>query len=113
MGELDTELRKIRQVGYKTCSLHLRDTVSFFQLENYLSQPDFDLLQPIDTWVYQMAIKLGIIDAKMTLEKLAAKRHIITEAAKTAGVSPIEFNQGLWYLPTHAVDLLLKEYSIN
>jgi len=109
--ELDSDLRNIRQVGLKTCSLYLRDTVSFYSLEKYLSRPDYDVLQPIDTWVHQMAIKLDIIKPKMKLEELASKRCIITNAACNAGVSPIDFNQGLWYLPTHAVDLLLKEYN--
>lgn len=109
--ELDHDLREIRQVGQKTCSLFLRDTVSFYNLESYLSTSDFDVVQPVDTWVHQMAKKLGIIDQDMKLSELVQKRHLIPMAAIKAKVSPIDFNQGLWYLPTHAVDLLLVEYK--
>ena len=85
--------------------------MSFYDLEKCLVKPsDYDLLQPVDTWVHQMAQKLEIIDEKMSLQELEKKRNLITEAALNAGVSPIEFNQGLWYLPTHAVDLLLEVY---
>lgn len=110
--ELEEELRCIRQIGKKTCSLYLRDTVSFYHLEKYLvKSSDYDLLQPVDTWVHQMAQKLEIIDKKMSLQELEKKRNLITEAALNAAVSPIDFNQGLWYLPTHAVDLLLDAYQ--
>lgn len=111
LAELEKELRCIRQIGKKTCSLYLRDTVSFYNLEKCLVKPsDYDLLQPVDTWVHQMAQKLDIIDEKMSLQELEKNRNLITEAALNAGVSPIKFNQGLWYLPTHAVDLLLDAY---
>ena len=111
LRELDRELRKIRQIGEKTCSLFLRDTISFYGLDNYLEPRDYDILQPIDTWVHQMAKKLELIPKEMSLAKLQKKRSIITNAALDAGVSPIAFNQGLWYLPTHAVDLLFEQYK--
>ena len=111
--KLDKDLRSIRQVGKKTCSLFLRDTVSFYELDESLSDSDYDVLQPVDTWVFQMAKKLGMIDKEMKLSELEKNRSLITEAANAAGVSPLSFNQGLWYLPTHAVDLLLDAYNIS
>lgn len=111
LSKIDKELRKIHQVGEKTCSMFLRDTVSFYNLDKYLSRTDFELLQPVDTWVHQMAQKIHLIDDTMNIDELKKKRYIITNAAFNAKVSPIDFNQGLWYLPTHAVDLIIEEYE--
>jgi len=111
LPKLDEELRKIYQVGEKTSSLFLRDTVFFYDLKKYLDNEDYEILQPVDTWVYQMAQKLNIIDKDMKIDELKEKRYILTQAAFEADVSPIEFNQGLWYLATHAIDLLISEYE--
>ena len=101
------KLIDIRYVGPKTAPLFIRDTVSVHHLEDYLSDEDYIFVQPIDTWVWQISKAIG----------LSAKNHedlkkVIVDWCLVNGVNPIKFNQGLWYLGTHSLELILSGFSL-
>jgi hypothetical protein len=56
------ELLKLKQIGPKIASFYLRDIVMLFDMEDTLSETDYKDLQPIDTWVKKIAIKLNVIN---------------------------------------------------
>ena len=92
----------IYQVGPKIYSLLLRDVVDLFRLSKCLTPDDFKYLQAVDTWVEQLAIKLGFHGSKT---KLAVD---LAEACQKHAVNPIAFNQGAWYLAAHSFDVLTE-----
>ena len=100
----------IRYVGIKTGPLFLRDTVVFYDLESYLREKDHKYVQPVDTWVRQICEKFGWIKEKEKIKNIIIQ---ITKKCTKAGVSPLKFNQGLWYLGSHSLDLLLKGFSLE
>lgn len=98
IGELSNELHSIVSVGDKIASFFLRDTVFVYELDSYLKPEDYHYVIPMDTWVRQIADKLGIkADAKT-----------IALVCQQNGVSPVKFNQGAWYIGSHALSVLLK-----
>ena len=96
------ELDGIFQVGPKIARLFLRDLVAVLNLQEYLSIQDYRFLQPTDTWVRQIANKLNIEPGQ---HELAAA---LAQVCQDAGVDPIRFNQGAWYLGKHSFDVLLE-----
>ena len=101
------KLTDIRYVGPKTAPLFIRDTVLIHHLEEYLRDEDYIFVQPIDTWVWQISEAIG----------LSAKNHedlkkVIVDWCLANGVNPIKFNQGLWYLGTHSLELILNGFSL-
>jgi hypothetical protein len=97
---LAEELDAIWQIGPKIYSLILRDTIDFFELNKFVSPADFKYLQPVDTWVEQLAEKLGINGNKSQIsEKLV-------EVCNKNNVNPIKFNQGAWYLASHSFEIV-------
>lgn len=106
------ELRTIRQVGDKTASLFLRDVVAVYGLENQVEIRDYILLQPIDTWVRQISRnnRLSLASKGTRDEELKNK---IVKACLDRGISPIKFNQGIWYLGSHSLELILSGFSLQ
>lgn len=102
VAALANELDGIYQVGEKIYSLLLRDVVDLFGLSNCLTADDFKCLQAVDTWVEQLANKLGFQGSKT---KLAVE---LAEACRRYEVDPIAFNQGAWYLAAHSFDVLTE-----
>ena len=100
----------IRYVGPKTGSLFIRDVVVIYQLEDYLEDNDYQYVQPVDTWVRQMCERFGWVEENTNTEDVV---KIMTQECKKADVSPLRFNQGLWYLGSHALDLLLEGFSLH
>jgi len=96
------ELDGIRQIGPKIAAVFLRDTVAVLNLQQHLGAEHFRLLQPVDTWVRQIAGRLNIEPGQHGLAAALA------QACQEAGVDPIRFNQGAWYLGAHSFDLLLE-----
>ncbi len=88
------ELDEIWQIGPKIAAFFLRDLATVLQLKPV--PRDYRFLQPVDTWVGQIADKLNIHADKLV------------DACQSAGVDPIRFNQGAWYLGKHSLDLLLE-----
>ncbi len=96
----------IRSVGVKTASFFIRDTVAFYGLETPTFVYD-KYTQPIDTWVRQVCKKLNIVAKNDNL--LVDK---IVQACKVAGVSPISFHQGCWYLGSHSLELIFQSFTL-
>lgn len=100
VASLAKELDGIYQVGEKIYSLLIRDVVDLFGLSKRLTADDFKYLQAVDTWVEQLANKLGFDGSRTNLTvKLA-------ETCRRYKVDPIAFNQGAWYLAAHSFDIL-------
>lgn len=108
-GELKNhfwELQNIRSIGPKCSSLYLRDLISVYSLEADLHEEDLICLQPIDTWVRQVAYEGGIIDNKKSSDETVRKN--IVKACKESNVSTIKFNQGAWYMGYNSFKLLIE-----
>ena len=96
----------IVQVGPKIAALYLRDVVSLFQVEAFVDNDALFCLQPIDTWVRQLAVRLGIVSNENEGEATIQNR--IVEECSHSGISSFRFNQGLWYLGFNSLKLLLE-----
>jgi hypothetical protein len=101
--------RGIIQVGPKIAAFYLRDLVSLFALDGYVTAEDFALLQPVDVWVRRLVARLGLASEAAPEETIRAS---IVEVCDAHSCSPLLFNQGLWYLGTHALDLLLERLGL-
>lgn len=92
------ELLSITGIGPKIAAFVCRDLVWFFECEDRLSPVEQVLLQPIDTWVRQIAWRLWpefkSLDTKAPDMLLALR---LVEAAQQAKCSGIELNQGMWW----------------
>lgn len=99
-----TELQdKIKGVGPKTSSLYLRDTVSLFSLENFLeNEQDYEAVMPVDTWIRKITKSLGLVGQDDTDNQIV---RTIIEKCKDGNISPLEINQGIWYVGTHSFEL--------
>lgn len=106
------ELRTIRQVGDKTTSLFIRDVVAVYNLENHIGRRDHVLLLPVDTWVRKLSqiAQLNIAPRFTTDQEL--KERLVDVCLKNY-ISPIKFNQGIWYLGTHSLELILSGFSLS
>lgn len=98
----------IVQVGPKIASFYLRDVVSIFKLESKIPIEFSFQLQPIDVWVRKLAHKTGIAPYEA---KDADIQNAIVTLCKTYGVSPLQFNQGAWYVGYFSFDLLLEKLT--
>ncbi len=95
----------IYQVGSKIASFYLRDLVCVFDLAGHVTPDDEDCVQPVDVWVRTVAIKTGLVTSGETDERT---REAIINYCKQSGCSSLQFNQGAWYLGSHAFDSLLE-----
>lgn len=100
------ELKTIRQIGDKIASFYLRDLVSIYKLDDYISNDDLRFLQPIDVWVRKVAFRIGIISDDRLLDDKV--RIAIVNICKLCGLSSLKFNQGAWYLGKKSFDILLN-----
>lgn len=100
------ELQKIRQVGPKTASLYLRDLCFIYDLKP--DPRDFVTTQPIDTWVRTISMRLGIITGS---EVDLVVRERILEACRSAGVSPLDYNAGAWFLGKNSLTVALDQLA--
>jgi hypothetical protein len=94
----------ITQVGPKIASFYLRDVVSLFGLERFVSDDAAFCLQPVDVWVEKIAYRSKLVPEKSSH---AAIRNAILSRCRAIGISPVVFNQGAWYVGSHSFDLLL------
>jgi len=112
--EIYNELTSIYEFGPKISSLVLRDTIFLLYFSELgkdykekLSKEDFYYLQPIDTWVHQVSKKIGIINEKE--EKIyKGEAKDIVDFCWENKIDPIKFNQGVWYIGSNSLDVLLK-----
>jgi hypothetical protein len=95
------ELLKIRGIGKKITSFILRDIVWYLDMEKEVPAGELIYLQPIDTWVRQICLKLWMDLHEKVDEFIIAKR--IIDKCNELGVSSISFNQGAWYFGSQEV----------
>jgi len=107
LSEVYTRIIGIDFIGDKLASLFLRDLVVLYDLN--VKNEDFDFLQPVDTWVKQVAIMIGLIEEKASFT--AVKKAII-DSCLACGISPIEFNMGAWYVGANSFQVLLDKNGV-
>ena len=64
------------------------------------------MLQPVDTWVRQVAVKLKII-SKKAADPIIIQAKIV-KACEKCNVSSLLFNAGAWYISSNALDVILE-----
>jgi hypothetical protein len=107
ISQIYRELDDVWSIGPKISSLILRDTVYMYQLEAYFKDANsYSYLQPVDTWVHQVAEKLGMVPSGKNVYQGEALD--ITQKCLEVGVNPIHFNQGAWYLGAKSIDVVLE-----
>jgi len=105
IAEAYQNLDGIWSIGPKIASLILRDVVYIYELENYLSDEEYYFLQPIDTWVHNLSKRIELVD-RSKIYKVEAKD--ITDKCFELGVNPIHYNQGVWYIGSNSLKILLQ-----
>lgn len=94
--DLYVKLRDIKSVGDKVTSFYLRDLDFIFDLKEYLVADDYYLMQPIDTWVRQISVQIGLISPSIAKDDAIVKRRII-QGCLEVGVNPNDYNVGAWW----------------
>lgn len=104
------ELLKIHGINKKITGFILRDIVWLLKLEKHVPFEHLIYLQPIDTWLKQISLKLWKDLHEKVDEFIIAKR--IVERCSQLGVSSVSFNQGAWYFGSQEVKKrrLLEKY---
>ena len=97
------ELIGIYAIGPKISSLILRDTYCIYEFNRNFN--NYKYLFPIDTWIHQISLKMKIVFSKKNYKD--EPQHIVNKCFENE-VDPKEFNQGIWYIGTHSLDLLLR-----
>ena len=100
------ELQNIISIGPKITSFYLRDLICMYSLDNFMSKEDLIFLQPIDTWVRKVALKVEIID-NINEDDILVREKIV-KACSDLNVSTIKFNQGAWFLGYNSFDIVLE-----
>ncbi len=103
-----SELDNIFSFGPKICSLILRDIVSVFSLEDKISKSEYYMLQPIDTWVFKISQHIGLIEEKDIDINHNKHSKLICDKCNEYKVNSIEYNQGVWYLGKHSLDIIIN-----
>lgn len=101
------ELNGIYAIGDKLSSFYIRDVALVFGLEDKLLADDFQYCQPIDTWVKQVAVKLGIISSQEG--DIEIIKSAIINGCQGASTSPLLFNAGAWMVGAKSFDLLIEQ----
>ena len=105
IAEAYRNLDGIWSIGPKIASLILRDIVYIYGIENCLSGEDYYFLQPIDTWVHNLSKRIELVK-KDKIYRDEAKD--ITDKCFKFGVNPIHYNQGVWYVGSNSLKILLE-----
>jgi len=113
-GEIDEHYRELQrsqnkngiiQIGPKIASFYLRDVVSLYHLEDKIPDEFAIYLQPVDVWIRKLARKTGIVSDRASDQEI---QKAIVALCKEYGHSPLQFNQGAWYVGYSEFDLLLE-----
>ena len=107
------ELVKLRGVGDKLATMTIRDILIKEVLDKRLDLEqinrkgwDCKFAFPVDTWVRKLAKKL---DCGSSDDDEAIKAFLIAQC-KGYGINPLLFAAGLWYLASHALDILIDSF---
>ena len=79
--------------------MFLRDVAYLYDLCDKIANDDVKYFLPVDTWVIQGCHKLGVISEKKAPSaefNAKVKSSMVEACAKIPGVSPIDFDHGLW-----------------
>jgi hypothetical protein len=97
------ELGKLEQIGDKLSTFVIRDIIL---LNNNLYNPQYSYKNafPVDTWVIQIAKKIGYV-GKENVEEV--KEYLIGICQKHK-INQLNFASGLWYLGANSLDILIK-----
>lgn len=99
-------LDNVYSIGPKISGLILRDIVHIYNLETYVSRLDeYSLLQPMDTWVHQVSLKIGIIKNE---EMDKAEAIEIIKFCLDNEINPLHYNEGAWYLGSQSFKMVLN-----
>ncbi|MBA7498188.1 hypothetical protein ES704_00923 [subsurface metagenome] len=105
IAEAYRNLDGIWSIGPKIASLILRDVVYIYELENYLSEEEYYFLQPIDTWVHNLSKRIELVNNDKIYRDEAKD---ITDKCFEFRVNPIHYNQGVWYVGSNSLKILLE-----
>jgi endonuclease III len=100
------ELQKIYGIGSKLASLFLRD-ICFIYMIDLSDKEQLICLQPVDTWVKQVAVKLGIPGCTQKMREIDVVEPIVSYCLQNK-ISPLLFNAGAWYIGARSFDLLIE-----
>ncbi len=100
------ELQSIYGIGPKLASLFLRDICFVYTLE-LTDKQQLICLQPVDTWVRQVAVELGIPGCTQETHEIAIVEPIVSYCLQNH-ISPLLFNAGAWYVGARSFNLLLE-----
>ncbi len=95
------ELVKIYAVGDKIAAFTIRD-IGLMNPE--IDKDDFGFAFPVDTWVFNIANKIGC-----KTEDIEEVKECLLEKCRRYEVEPLKFAAGLWFLGFHSLDILLED----
>lgn len=99
------ELQAIYGIGPKLASLFLRDICFVYKID-LSNEEQLIYLQPVDTWVRQVAVKLGIPGCTQKTHEIEVVEPIVSYCLQNQ-ISPLLFNAGAWYVGAKSFELLL------
>jgi hypothetical protein len=97
----------IHAIGDKLSTFYLRDVALVADIEDSIPAQDYAYFQPVDTWVEQVALSLGLIE-RSDRGKINTVKDKLIRACLEAEISPLLFNAGAWLAGAHAYTLLLE-----
>jgi hypothetical protein len=101
---LAKNIDSIRGVGEKVTSLFIHNIVTFYSPipEDSLNKSELKWIFPVDTWVDQISKRLRF-EGKDQFER----RDNLLVFCLENKISPIALNEGLWYIGTNSIRILL------
>jgi hypothetical protein len=101
------QLLDIKGIGQKIAAFFCRDLAWIFDCEKNLPASERILLQPVDTWIHQIAVLLWhdfppvkAREKYLLYFPIAARIVSVTDQLRQSGVA---FNQGSWYFGSREV----------
>lgn len=107
-GDIAAHHQEIRDevynVGPKKTSLYLRDLVAVAELEDGI-EDEWAYIVPIDTRIETVAS--AVLDMEIDSNSWRRSAEDIAEVCREHAVSPVEFDEGAWYVSANALEILL------
>lgn len=98
------ELMGMKYIGDKIASFIIRD-ILLLNPDISLKEDEYECAFPVDTWVNQIAEKIGC--KRKTLEET---KGCLIEEANINGLNVFKFAAGLWYLGFNSLEVLLDGF---
>jgi thermostable 8-oxoguanine DNA glycosylase len=103
--EVYNELINIHGIGPKLASFFLRDLCFLYRIEP-ATKEELICVQPVDTWVRKVAVRLGIPGCTPDKHEAQTVEPIVSFCTKHK-ISPLKFNCGAWYAGALSFDILI------